>query len=237
MVQHPNDLRPPGAQTLVARSVAFTIIPLVVATILLIDLIWEVVRSNVSPTFRQEWPFRFTILDSEVAAVLLVAVGGLIFAREQFARSVRPLIGWSSDIAGNSTLMDQDPSWLIRIHNGSPGPCVVHECFYRVSIAQSNPSENPSSEVSAWGSYGDVVESLAAVGLKIGRDYGLDHSARGGVIRSLSAGEGRELAAFSASALHLIESLDIKFRVIDIAGNTHERVVYTLYSVPSRSGN
>ncbi|WP_274556568.1 hypothetical protein [Streptomyces spiramyceticus] len=56
-------------------------------------LVWEVVRSNLSPGAREDWPWKLELLDGQTLGSLIAVGAGVVFARAQYARTARPILG------------------------------------------------------------------------------------------------------------------------------------------------
>jgi hypothetical protein len=56
-----------GRQHILTRPRALTIVPAVLVTVLVIDLLWEVVRANLPASYLLNWPWRLQLLSVEPA--------------------------------------------------------------------------------------------------------------------------------------------------------------------------
>ena len=88
-------------------------------------------------------------------------------------------------------------------------------------------------------SWDDVIVSLKQHGLDSGRHYALGYVTPGAVLPvSVSADPNHqvELAAFSERALVILRDVEVRIRVVDSAGDTHERICSCLYSAHAVTG-
>lgn len=219
-------------QRVVRRSKTFVVLPMCVFGVLLCDLLWEMARANAGPLLQQNWPWRFSLLGVSSAAALTGVFGSLILARGQFARSVRPSLGWSGNTHGAGAMMGSKAAWTVYLNNGGPGSCVVEEVRYRLAF-RADGDRNTDQLADEWVCLRSVVETLQYKGLKKDKDFALSEKGVGATLPpSKSYQDSPELAAFSTQALRVIMSFDVRLRVNDIVGDTHERVLRCLHAAP-----
>jgi hypothetical protein len=225
--QHWNQIRiqQPKFATWVPYSISFALV---------LVLALAIIRNNISLYTLSKYPWRIKIMDVPASATLLGIFIGLILARTQFARSVRPFLGWTGTQSGSKHL--KKSKWTVHIHNGGPGPCVVHQVHYRVILPPASALSSEDSRFDQWLTFFEIVDLLMNIQLKRGKDYDLMNLTPGAPLPSLKgSGDVRpELAAFTRKTLKKLYSLDVRFCVTDISGTTYERIIRTLYRAPNK---
>ncbi|WP_141983294.1 hypothetical protein [Saccharothrix saharensis] len=219
-------------QRVVRRSRTFVVLPISVFAVLLGDLCWEITRVNVDASSQAGLPWRITLLGVPAAAALTGLVGSLVLARGQFARSVRPSLGWSGNTLGEGAMMGSKAAWTVFVNNGGPGSCVVEQIHYRL-ILHSDDDRNSLASHERWVTFQEVFDALNSAGLKPDDDFALSAVGPGAPLAPTnSTKEVREFAAFSKKALAVIWSFDARIRANDIVGDTHERIIRCLHAAP-----
>jgi len=203
-------------QRRVGRNLVLFTIPLILVSVLSVVLIWEIVRINLGDTTKTHWPWRLTLLDLQSVSNMLALTAGLAFARAQYARAVRPLIGWSGNACDNTYRMAGTHVWLVNIHNGGTHNATVERVDYRV--------EPKRAESSGWLDHDTTVMRLEGLDLLIGKDFDLNTFGYGGLLGSVYVGR------FSARAVEVLDDLCMRVRVVDAVGDHHERVIFCLFS-------
>ncbi len=215
-------------QRLVRRSRAFVALPMTVFILLLCVLSWEIVRMNIDPVLQSQWPWRLKLLGVAPSATLAGVAGSLLLARNQFARSVRPSLGGAGDTLGAGKMMGKRAAWTVYFHNGGPGLCVITGIAYRVTF-----SGDGESNIDHWVSLPDVYNLLSDRGLKRDVDYAFQVLGIGAPLPpGRSSDPKSELMALSTRALSVIQGIDMRVRVTDIAGDSHERTIRCLQAAP-----
>lgn len=194
--------------------------------ILMLDLVWEVTRQNMSPEARLEWPWRFTLLDVSTSGTAVGVLGGFLLARTQFIRASRPALGWTGYSRPQSDNMTLASKWIVHVHNGGPGVCTALKVEYRIAV-----NSERSREPGPWSTIGAVVSELAKIGLELGKHYSVNEQTPGAVFVVMTDQNSQmELAAFGERALSVLQAFDVRLVVEDVVGEVHERVIRCLYS-------
>ncbi|WP_257141861.1 hypothetical protein [Streptomyces sp. sk226] len=201
------------------RSPLLFTVPLALLALLVLILLWEAVRANVPPGAEDDWPWRLRLLDMEALGSLLAVATGAVLARAQYARTVRPYLGyrgsWRKGLLGEGK-----PAWRVGILNAGQHTAVVDSWECRVVL------RGMSDEVSApWAAVPDVVSTLTAAGLSAGRDYQLIAFGAGFPLVGTGNYDTVPVGVFSQRCVERIESLHIRVRVTDVVGDSHERVL------------
>lgn len=215
-----------GRQRLVRRNWRFSLLPGVILALLLVVLGWEILRQNMGPT---EWPWSITILGIAPAATLCGVFASLLLAREQFARSMRPNLLWSTEFRQSEVL--GQPAWTIHLLN--VGPALAHVDAITYTVVVTGPT---GVVVRKAVSHGEAVRLLDQCGLVPDRDYHLELITPGAplsVVKQLS--EGIEFGAFTEAAVARLRQLNFAITVVDTMGDRHQKSLPFLATLPERA--
>ncbi|WP_253208495.1 hypothetical protein [Streptomyces sp. YPW6] len=208
------------SQRRVRRSPLFFTGPLVLLAALVLILLWEIVRANVSPGARAEWPWRLQMMDMEALGSLLAVAAGAVLARAQYARTVRPYLGWRGAWR-EGLLADGEPAWRVGVLNGGQHIAVIEKWECRAVLRGAPVAESAAP----WTDLAEAVEVLAAGGLTSGRDYRLIAFGPGFPLVGAGGYDTVEAGVFSRRCVERVEVLQIRVRVTDVVGDSHERVL------------
>ncbi|MFB6817398.1 hypothetical protein ACFCV8_22900 [Streptomyces sp. NPDC056347] len=208
-----------GAQVRVRRSVLLFTVPLALLAVLTAVLVWESIRSNVTPGAQSQWPWRLHLMDTEVLGSLLALSLGVVLARAQYARTVRPHLGWRG-IWVKGALVGGAPAWRVGILNGGQYTAVIDSWNIRVVLkGEEDAPDGP------WKSVSGAAAELATAGFVAGVDFRLIEFGAGFPLMGGVGGHETVLVgAFSEGFARQVESLYVRARVTDVAGDTHERI-------------
>ncbi|MEU6368275.1 hypothetical protein ABZ876_21640 [Streptomyces sp. NPDC046931] len=197
---------------------------MVLLALLSLMMFWDMAKENVSPALEGQWPWRFELLAPEALSNLLAVSLGFVFARAQYARTVRPIIGWSGRVSAGSHAMHSKHVWVIEIRNGGMHSAILESADYCV---QPKGEHIPAADV-PWQGYEATVSGLESLGLQIGKDFDLNPIGPGSPLVVSGSGHGLYTARLSVPAISLLDNLYIRIRVIDAVGDTHERILHCL---------
>ncbi|MFJ1594600.1 hypothetical protein ACIOD0_30800 [Kitasatospora albolonga] len=207
------------SQRRVRRSPLLFTAPLALLAVLILVLLWETVRANVSPGAREVWPWRLQLLDVEALGSLLAVAAGAVLARAQYARTVRPYLGWRG--AWTTGLLAGDaPVWRVGVLNGGQHIAVVESWDFQVVRRGGT-----DAEAAPWTDLSEAVATLTAHGLRSGKDFELVAFGRGFPLTGTAGYETVLAGAFSRRFVEEIDALHIRVRVTDVVGDSHERVL------------
>lgn len=201
------------------RSPLLFTAPLALLALLVLVLLWETVRANVSPEARGDWPWRLQLLDTEALGSLLAVATGAVLARAQYARTVRPYLGYRGSWR-TGLLAEGKPAWRVGVLNGGQHIAVVDSWECRV-VLRGGSDAAPAP----WVAVPDVVAALTSAGLAVGRDYRLIAFGTGFPLVGTGNYETVPVGVFSQRCVEKVESLHIRVRVTDVVGDSHERVL------------
>ncbi|MFD5876571.1 hypothetical protein [Streptomyces sp. NPDC060322] len=206
------------AQRRVRRSPLLFTAPLVLLLLLVLVLIWESVRANLGAGAQGDWPWRLQLLDTEVLGSLLAVAAGGVLARAQYARTVRPYLGWrgtwvKGPLSGNAE------AWRVGILNGGQHIAAVESCDYAVVLAGGGRPSRPR-----WGDLSAVVAELGGAGLAFAEDFRFVEFGQGFPLVGTGTYETVQVGAFSPAFVERVDALYVRVRVTDVVGDTHERI-------------
>ncbi|MFF2407842.1 hypothetical protein [Streptomyces sp. NPDC058092] len=209
-----------GAQRRIRRSPLLFTTPLVLLGLLTALLVWEAIRANVTAGARTEWPWRLQLIDGQVLGSLLAVSVGAVLARAQYARTVRPYLGWRGAWA-KGLLTTEAPAWRVGILNGGQHMAVIESWDTRVVMRGADDSAD-----ARWSSVSDTVAELTGAGFAVGEDFRLIGFGAGFPLVGAVGGHDTVLmGAFSESFAQRVQSLYVRVRVTDVVGDTHERTI------------
>jgi hypothetical protein len=216
-------------QRVVRRNWLFSSIPAALLLLSFSILVWEVLRQNMDAT---KWPWKLALLGVAPSATLSGVFTSLLVAREQFARSMRPNLSWSSLLRENAALGGK--AWTSLLMNFGPGIANIVDTRYSLVIG---PEPNPIKRFGA--SRRDAALAMAEAGFKEGIDFHFKIVADGAPLPVVKhGGEAMEFAAIRDNVLLSVRRLDFHVTVVDMMGDVHEKglpFVSTLHSAPERT--
>jgi hypothetical protein len=213
-------------QRRIRRSPLLFTTPLVLLGLLTALLVWEAIRGNVPAGAQSEWPWRLRPVDGQVLGSLLAVSLGAVLARAQYARTVRPYLGWRAAWT-QGLLTTQEPAWRVGILNGGQHMAVIESWDVRVVMQGAEDSADVR-----WSSVPDAVAELAEAGFVIGEDFRLIGFGAGFPLTGAAGGHDTVLVgAFSETFAQRVQSFYVRVRVTDVVGDTHERTMDCLKGV------
>lgn len=213
----------------VRRSRMFFTAPIAIIAVISLNLVWDVIRQNLGSHALSSWPLRFAVLDTSTTATALAIFVPLFMGRLQWARTLRPFVGFAIDDEG-AQFSPSSQIWRLWIYNSGPGAAVIDHVAYYVSFADQPHGEGAED----WVSLSIVNDQLRSRNLADGVDYFMRLYARGApfpVVQKYS--DGMVLAWFHVKALSLIRILDIRLTYTDSLGDMHEKKLPVIQRLPS----
>jgi len=153
----------------VRRSPLLFTTPLVLLAVLALVLLWEITRGNVTGELSRQWPWRLQLMDTDALGSLLAVALAAVLGRAQYARTVRPALGWRSSWVPGVFVPDE-PAWEVGVLNGGPQHAVVERVEYQLVPHDGVPG--------AWTDHAGLLRDLAAMGLVQASTTGRYTSAR-----------------------------------------------------------
>lgn len=210
------------AQRRVRRNPWLFTVPLVLLCLLVAVLVWEVVRGNLSEATRAHWPWRLQLMPEEPLASLLAVAAGAVLARAQYARTVRPMLGWRSDYV-TGELPGESKAWSTGVFNGGQHNAGVQRVDYFV-VPEGEVLDGPVPE-DAWMSLRQAGERLGEIGLRPAADFRLTSIGAGFPLVATGTYETIVVGVFSKRFVDEVRAFHLRIRVTDSVGDTHERVI------------
>lgn len=208
------------AQRRVRRSPLLFTTPLVLLGLLTALLVWEAIRVNTTAEARTEWPWRLQLIDAQVLGSLLAVSLGAVLARAQYARTVRPYLGWRAAWT-TGLLAAEAPAWRVGILNGGQHMAVIESWDTRVVMQGADDSADAQ-----WNSVSGTVAELTEAGFTVGEDFRLIEFGAGfPLVGAVGGHETVLMGAFSELFAQRVQSLYVRVRVTDVVGDTHERTL------------
>ncbi|MER6301844.1 hypothetical protein ABT247_20095 [Kitasatospora sp. NPDC001539] len=208
------------AQRVVKRSAWFARLPVALAGLSLLLLVHALVRKNLAhPTGVWE----ADLLDTQAAVAAVLASAGAVLARAQYARAVRPALGWFGRVMADVT-PDGELAWACHVMNGAQDVAVLTEVDYWVRFTPTARAAG-ATDSTRWGTWHEAMAGLAAVGLEARVDFTLDLIGPG---RPIPAQGLMFVGWFTEKAMAEIDDVFVRVRVTDRVGDTHERVLALL---------
>ncbi|MFD0269039.1 hypothetical protein ACFVGY_21075 [Streptomyces sp. NPDC127106] len=199
--------------------------PIVLLGALALILVWEAVRANLPEATRAHWPWRLQLMSEEPLASLLAIAAGAVLARAQYARTVRPVLGWRSAFT-EGDLAPGEPCWRVGLFNGGQHNVVLDRVDYRL-VTAAGPEREPGPD-EGWSGIAAVAEQLSAAGLRAGVDIRIASFGGGFPLVATGTYETIEIGVFSKRFVDEVRSFQVRVQVEDSVGDSHERVVECL---------
>jgi hypothetical protein len=218
-----------GAARVIKRSHLFFTVPIALILVTSANFIWEITRANLNTHTLSTWPFRFTITNVSTTATILAVFVTLFMGRLQWARALRPVVGFAIDDEGAKFLPSSD-KWRVWIYNAGPGGAVVENLSYYVRFVDQPEDQSPTN----WVPLAVVNDQLRSRNLRDGTDYFIRWNSRGAPFPAVQKyAEGMQLAWFTSQALAQMRILDIRLRYVDSLGDTYEKICPMRQRLPS----
>ncbi|MFB7952425.1 hypothetical protein [Streptomyces sp. NPDC056045] len=211
------------AQRVIRRSGLFSRLMSAMAGLCFLLLCYSVLRENMPSRLTSTWPWKLRLLDIQSATTATIGTVGALLARAQYARVVRPVLGYfgrtMADLAPDGQL-----AWTCHLINGAQDVAVVEEIDYQVRFTRSALSDG-AVDIAHWESGRAAIAALASRGLEQHKDFTLHAIGPGRPI----PGQGLMLLGwFTERAMREAECVIVRVRVVDRVGDTHERCVNLL---------
>lgn len=179
----------------------------------MLPLVYAIIWSNNQKHLPQ-------LLDVQSATAASLGTTGAALARGQYARAVRPIIGWFARVTAEAAPGGR-LAWICYLVNGAQDACIVANVGYQVVFS----NENASSSSNRWQSMEEVASAIEARGLARRSDFHFNLIRPGRPI----AADGRIYVAwFTEAAMAEIRDVYMRLQVVDRVGDMHERVLVLL---------
>lgn len=187
-------------------------------------LFYSVWRENAPDHLTDSWPWKLKLLDLQSATTAVVGSLGASLARSQYARTVRPALGYFGRV-----MTDMAPAgrlaWGCHVLNGAQDVAIVEHMAYRVELTVPSGDGPPVAASSRWTDREEAVQLIASRGPEPGTDFDLHFVGAG---RPIPAQGLMLVGWFTETAMREVRSVLVQVRVTDRVGDTHERVIDVL---------
>lgn len=212
-----------GQQRRIKRNWKFSIVPATALFMALTSLVWELIRQNMPA---DQWPWTVATLGVAPAATLSGLFLSLILAREQFARSSRPNLSWSSHGLENKSVKGN--VYTATLMNAGPGIANVAKATYSLEIQAGGECLSVHNA-----NHKAAQRVLRQAGLVDGVDFHLELLTGGAPLPvAKNRTDGIEFAAFSKRAIVMCQRIDFAVSVIDTMGDEHLKSMPFLATLP-----
>lgn len=208
-----------GAQRVTRRSPAERPIRAVIWLGALL-LVAELVRANLSLEQQRDWPWKLRLLGIPTTAAILAAALIALLLRDQYARSVAPMLRYVSQWVSDTDVLTSKAGRYrqVIVRNAGPGTAVIVGTAWRVGTA-------PGSHVVDVGSMVALRDLLADAGLGDGADYTITNYSAGS---ALAPGEERLYFECADTALSRFGVLEVVFEFESLLGDRYDKAISLL---------
>ncbi|MFE9484982.1 hypothetical protein ACFYNF_00800 [Streptomyces sp. NPDC006641] len=184
---------------------------------------YTLLQENLPERLTHTWPWKLKLLDIQSAVAAVLATGGAALARAQYARTIRPAIGYFGRVIADITPNHQ-LAWACQLFNGGQEVVVTVDLRYWVNYT-STAQANGATDSSEWVTHQVATASIESCGLVNRRDFTLHVVGSG---RPIPGQHLQHLGWFTEKAMREVENVFIRVHVLDRVGDTHERVINML---------
>lgn len=209
------------SQRVVRRNNVFSGLLTCMVYLSLLLLAYSVWRTNAPDSLTDSWPWKLELLDGQSATTAVVGSMGAALARGQYARAVRPALGYygrvMADIAPGDRL-----AWVCYAVNAAQDVAVVDRIDYRVVLVGD---ADPTDDEAGWVGRERAGRAMEERGPVDRSDFSLHFIGAG---KPLPAQGLTLIGWFTEEALAEVRDVHVRLRVTDRVGDTHERVIDVL---------
>jgi hypothetical protein len=200
----------------------------IVLVILGANLTWSIVGSHTHSKTGKDLSL-LTITGVDTAANLFGIAITLVLARSQWVRIHRPTIGFAIDDEG-ANFLDTSDKWYFWFSNAGPGGAVIDSVDFRIAFIDEIGNE----EGVPWQPILKIEQLLESRGFVSGKHYFLRYFGFGFPFPATAKySEGNRLGWFSVETLAAVRQFDVRVRVHDHVGDSHERRINFMNSLPT----
>ncbi|MGW5056037.1 hypothetical protein ACWEQ2_01815 [Streptomyces sp. NPDC004096] len=207
-------------QRVIRRSGVFSRLLILLLGLAALLLAYTLIRQNLPGRLTHSWPWKLRLLDVQSAVAAVLATGGAYLARAQYARTVRPALGYVSRVYAGFAPRDQ-LAWVCHLFNGSQDVATVEEVAYRFTYTPVAHAGG-AADSSAWIGHREAVAALEAGGLLSREDFSLNSIGPG---NPLGGQQQIFVGWFTEKAMRDVQDAFVRVRVTDRVGDAHERVI------------
>ncbi|KPL36184.1 hypothetical protein JI76_04315 [Streptomyces anulatus] len=209
------------SQRVVRRNRVFSRLLTCMVYLSLLLLAYSVWRTNAPDTLTDSWPWKLELLDGQSATTAVVGSMGAALARGQYARAVRPALGYygraTADIAPDDRLV-----WACHVVNAAQDVAVVDGIAYRVVLTGD---ADPTDDETGWVDRERAKRAIEERGPVDRSDFSLHFISAD---KPLPAQGLMLIGWFTEEAMAEVRDVHVRLRVTDRVGDTHERIIDVL---------
>ncbi|WP_330449895.1 hypothetical protein [Streptomyces anulatus] len=209
------------SQRVVRRNRVFSRLLTCMVYLSLLLLAYSVWRTNAPDTLTDSWPWKLELLDGQSATTAVVGSMGAALARGQYARAVRPALGYygraTADIAPDDRLV-----WACHVVNAAQDVAVVDGIAYRVVLTGD---ADPTDDETGWVDRQRAKRAIEERGPVDRSDFSLHFISAD---KPLPAQGLMLIGWFTEEAMAEVRDVHVRLRVTDRVGDTHERIIDVL---------
>lgn len=210
-------------QRVIHRNGLFSRLLLVLVGVAVLLLGYTLIRENLPQRLTRDWPWKLKLLDVQSAVAAVLATGGASLARAQYARTVRPAIGYFGRVI-EGLAPGNRLAWVCHLFNGGQDVAVTTDLSYRITYTSAALAQG-ATDSADWVTHQAVLASIESRGLLHRQDFALDLIGPG---RPIPGEQMMFLGWFTEKAMREVENVFVRVRVLDRVGDTHERVINLL---------
>ncbi|QFQ98573.1 hypothetical protein F9278_23125 [Streptomyces phaeolivaceus] len=211
-------------QHVIHRNGLFSRFLLILVGFAVLLLGYTLIRENLPQRLTHDWPWKLRLLDIQSATAAVLATGGASLARAQYARTVRPAIGYFGRVM-DGMAPDGRLAWVCHLFNGGQDVAVTTHLSYWVTFTSAAKAQGGVADSSDWMTHQAAVDLMESRALRYRRDFAIDLIGAG---RPVPGEQLMFLGWFTEEAMSELENVFVKVRVIDRVGDTHERIISLL---------
>ncbi|WP_257140400.1 MULTISPECIES: hypothetical protein [Streptomyces] len=209
------------SQRVVRRNRVFSRLLTCMVYLSLLLLAYSVWRTNAPDTLTDSWPWKLELLDGQSATTAVVGSMGAALARGQYARAVRPALGYygraTAGIAPDDRLV-----WACHVVNAAQDVAVVDGIAYRVVLTGD---ADPTDDETGWVDRQQAKRAIEERGPVDRSDFSLHFISAD---KPLPAQGLMLIGWFTEEAMAEVRDVHVRLRVTDRVGDTHERIIDVL---------
>ncbi|MFE4962325.1 hypothetical protein [Streptomyces sp. NPDC056660] len=209
-------------QRVIHRSGLFSRFLFVLWCLALLLLFYTLTRQNLPERLTHRWPWKLQLLDVQSAVAAVLATGGASLARAQYARTVRPTLGYFGRVYAGFAPHDQ-LAWVCHMLNGSQDVAVIVDIRYSIAYT-SAAHAGGARDSSEWVQHQAAVALIESCGLVNREEFQLTLVGPGRPV----SGPPLLMGWFTETAMGNLNNVFVRVRVLDRVGDTHERVINLL---------
>ncbi|MFJ3705470.1 MULTISPECIES: hypothetical protein [Streptomyces] len=211
-----------SAQRVVGKNRLFSRLVTTLVFVSMALLCYSVWRENAPAHLTRAWPWKLRLLDLQSATTAAVGSLGAALARGQYARAVRPALGYHGRVVAGLA-PDGRLTWACYLINAAQDVAVMDRVDYHVARHSPDAGGRPAGTL-RWSNREEAMRLVAARGLVADTDFDLIHMGAGLPIPT----QNLLIGWLTEAAMGEIDTVLVRVRVTDRVGDVHERTISML---------